>query len=499
MNKLLILSASILAIAACKQEYVTYEQYGAVGDGAHDDQAAIIAAHAAANEKNLPVRAKDGATYYIGKGAEVAVIRTDVDFGTARFIIDDTETDNYKTEIFRVESAREPFAVNGVSSLKKGQTNLGVTLPCRSLVEVTDENCKVYIRRGLNQNSGTAKKELLLVEQDGTIADNAPVVWDYDNISSVKAWPIDNEKLTIRGGVFVTVANRAESQYNYRSRNLEIERSNVVVEGLSHYIVGEMDHGAPYSGFISIHRAAEVTVKDCLLTPHRTYSTIGSAGLPVSMGSYDMEASYCINVLFKGIRQTINIDDNAYWGLFASNFCKDLKMEDCVISRFDAHMGVCNVSLSDCKFGYMGVQMVGFGTARLENCEIHRNRMVWLRDDYGSCWDGDIVIRNCTVKLPGGNKLFLLDGSNDGHHDFGYDCRLPYSLDIDGLTIDDTVASDDYPGPFVFGTFNRNTNEADLIPFPSDCNVKLKNITVLSGRSLGVSPNEAMFSGASVN
>lgn len=44
---------------------VTYEMFGAKGDGKTDDRAAIIAAHKAANETGAPVRAKDGATYYV--------------------------------------------------------------------------------------------------------------------------------------------------------------------------------------------------------------------------------------------------------------------------------------------------------------------------------------------------------------------------------------------------------------------------------------------------
>lgn len=508
-----IITTLALAISACSPSYITYEQYGAFGDGVHDDQEAIIAAHEAANEKDLPVKAKDGATYYIGKGSGVAVIKTDVDWGTARFIINDVITDDYTAPIFKVESKLEPYSVDGVEPLKKSQGNLGTSLPFRSLVEVKNDLRRVYIRRGPNQNAGVSMSEMLVVEKDGTIFGGAPVIWDYDTLatntgmsvenrlsldgfkSPVKAWPIDDKKLTISGGVFITVANQAASEYKYRSRNLVVSRSNVLLEGLSHYVVGEIEHGAPYSGFITINHAAEVTVRDCLLTPHRRYSTIGSAGVPVGMGSYDMEAEFCVNVLFENIHQTIDIDDNKYWGLFASNFCKDLKMENCVISRFDAHMGVCNLNLKDCVFGHMGVQMVGFGTALFENCEMHRNKMVWLREDYGSSWDGEIIVKNCRIVIPGGNRAFVFEGNNDGHHDFGYDCRLPRLVEIDGLHIDDSSVTGDYDGPFLFSSFGRDVTEEGLIPFPAEGEIKLSGITTASGKPLRISPNEALFSG----
>ena len=47
------------------KKYVTYEEFGAVGDGVHDDFAAICKAHDYANENGLPVKANDNATYYI--------------------------------------------------------------------------------------------------------------------------------------------------------------------------------------------------------------------------------------------------------------------------------------------------------------------------------------------------------------------------------------------------------------------------------------------------
>ena len=49
------LTCTFVAALAQAKEFVTYEQFGAVGDGKSDDQKAIVAAHAAANEKGLPV------------------------------------------------------------------------------------------------------------------------------------------------------------------------------------------------------------------------------------------------------------------------------------------------------------------------------------------------------------------------------------------------------------------------------------------------------------
>jgi hypothetical protein len=80
------------------QNYVTYEEFGAVGDGKSEDFAAIYRAHEHANAMKLPVRAKNGAKYYIHNTyvdgeVKTARIMTDVDWTGAEIIIDDSDLD----------------------------------------------------------------------------------------------------------------------------------------------------------------------------------------------------------------------------------------------------------------------------------------------------------------------------------------------------------------------------------------------------------------------
>src|SRR5690554_3063780 len=84
--------------------WVGYGDFGARGDGQTDDIDAIAATHAFANDRGLSVRADDGATYYIGGKPRTAIIQTDTDFGTASFIIDDTDVERIGAAVFRVTS-----------------------------------------------------------------------------------------------------------------------------------------------------------------------------------------------------------------------------------------------------------------------------------------------------------------------------------------------------------------------------------------------------------
>ena len=494
---LLLAGCSLVAFSCASPKFLTYEQFGAKGDGVTDDFPAIIATHAAANEKGLPVKATDGKTYYIGNTVGTAVVRTDVDFGTARFIIDDSHVavEDREDYIFRVESSLEPFTIDGIRSLKRDQTNIGRALPCRCLVEVVNDNHKVYIRLGANQNSGVSQKEFFIADKNGDIDPSTALVWDYEEITRMTARPVDGKPLTIKGGVFTTIANQAPSKYTYYGRGITVERSNVRIEGLSHYIEGELDHGAPYDGFISLDKAADIVVSGCLFTAHKTYKTIGSAGKSVSMGTYDISAHGCANVKWENCRQTTDIDDTHFWGIFVSNFCKSLTLDHCVFSRFDAHQGVRNVTLTNCELGHTGVNTVGFGRLLLDNCTIHRKSLIVLRADYGSSWEGEIIVRNCKLIVPkGARSVSLLSGSNTGKHDFGYTCYLPERFEIENLVIDDSSVSDkDYSGPMVFGRFKRNADEAGLYPYIAKGVVNIRNVEVTSGKPLGVSREPELF------
>lgn len=477
---------------------VSYEEFGAIGDGKHDDLPAIIKAHEFANKERRPVRAKDGATYYIGGSAAVATIKTSTDFGSANFIIDDRDVADLRADIFHVVGREQALEITGVTSLQTGQTKIGISLPACSLVEVYDENRKRYIRHGLNASNGTAQNDIFLADRNGNIDPTTPIIWDFAAITSIKAYPLDAETLTLRGGHFTTIANQAESKYTYYGRGININRSNVLIEGLHHDVTGEGEHGAPYSGFINVVQCANVTVKDCTLTAHKTFCTLNDEGLSIAMGSYDLLVTRAVNVRFVNCKQTNDIKDNKYWGIFGSNLSKNLAFEGCTLSRFDAHMGVVHTCLRNSTLGYMGINAIGFGTFLVENCTVYGRNFINLRSDYGSTWKGEFVIRN-SVFIPacGAQAVpVLFGGANNGDHDFGYTCYMPETITIDGLRIEDKNHPPAYKGPAIFANFTPAWGKEGFtgkFEYVLPKKVVLKNITVSSGKRLRRSDNEYMF------
>jgi hypothetical protein len=241
-----------------------------------------------------------------------------------------------------------------------------------------------------------------------------------------------------------------------------------------------------------------------ILTGHKVYQTIGSAGVTVSMGTYDLSLNRALNVTFVNFRQTNDINDSKYWGILGSNYCKNLVFDSCTLSRFDAHMGVANATIRNSTLGHQGINAIGSGTFTVENSTIYARNLINLRSDYGSTWQGEFFFRNC-VFVPAGGRMAsasLIGGSYSGQHDFGYTCYMPERIIIENLRIDDSNHPMDYQGPAVFADFNPKMTDDSYVekfPYVRTREVILRNVTIASGKTLRLSDNPFMFKDVKVN
>jgi hypothetical protein len=241
-----------------------------------------------------------------------------------------------------------------------------------------------------------------------------------------------------------------------------------------------------------------VTVQNTIFTGHKTYRTIGAAGKPVSMGTYDISLGRSLNVSFVNCSQTNDINDRTYWGLMGSNYCKNLVLDNCTFSRFDAHKGVANATVRNSTLGHMGINAIGSGVFTVENSTILGSRLINLRSDYGSTWQGEFIIRDCVFVPANGRPVTasLINGSYSGQHDFGYTCYMPERITIENLHIDDSNHPEDYKGPAIFANFNPKMTDDSYVekyPYVKTKKVVLKNVTTASGKELRLSNNLFMF------
>jgi len=467
---------------------IRYSEYGAKGDGVTDDFDAIIKAHEAANKAGLKVIADAGATYYIGGADKTAIIQTDVDWGDAKFIFDDRNIANRNTNIFNVSSKLPATEITTVKTLKKNQQKLDLSLPYSSFVVANNNTVRNYIRWGPDANKGYPQTDVFVVDRNGNVDMKAPIIWDFATITSMTAYPVDPEILTVKGGRFTTIAHQMQPPQRYTSRGISITRSNVVIDGVYHTVTEELDLTVPYNGFLSVSNCTNVTIQNCLLTARKISN----------MGTYELTVNRSTNVSFINCTQMNDIHSTGTWGIMGTNYSKNLYLDSCHFSRFDAHMGVANATIRNSSFGRQGLNIIGCGTFLIENSKVNAYTFINMRSDYGSTWEGEVIIRNCQFLPRNGLQAdaVIIGGENQGQHDFGYQCYMPRKITIDGLVINDIHTPPNYTGPKIFANFNRdytNANYVEKFPYIITEEVSIRNLTIKSGKPLNVSANPYMF------
>ncbi|MBO5946216.1 MAG: hypothetical protein J6Q69_06370, partial [Clostridia bacterium] len=506
--------------------FVTYEDFGAVGNGKLDDFEAIYKTHVFANISGQVVKATAGKTYYIhnpillAEGDKSASpkeipIQTNVIWDGAYFIIDDSTisvlkgehgADFYNYNIFTVIPNEEHelitlSAANGNGELiesLKGNINRSTTKINIPSSEIKDwegdimiipynSSHKVYRRRGYGGFEGGSMHEVIVIDKDGNVSAETPIMYDYTNLNYVQVYRLDESSaITLQGGTFETKASSTncvrtladgslDAAGGYINRGIEVSRSYTLVKDIKHKITGEIKLteqvdsdgkiikcGAAYHGFFAANDANHVTFEDCELMGRRCFARPQGG----TQGTYDLTGNEVNKIVFKNCIQTnfwvtvvdgsaVPADENTpgalpsmasytvgskslkmHWGIGGTNYCKNMEYIGSTLSRFDAHAGLYNGKVIDSTVNYLAI--TGNGNFIVHNTRYFAegtgygsNSLFHLRSDYGSTWEGDIDLKNVDAYVYTSAKTFLFYHNYQNWY-FGYQACFP-SISIDNL------------------------------------------------------------------
>jgi len=406
---------------------LNYKMFGAGGEGETDDFDAIIKTHEVANTFNKKVKVNDG-TYYIGGANKQAIIQTPTEWDGATFYIDDRNAVNLGKHVFRLFSRLPTRQISSITKIERHQPKLDLKLEYPSFVSVNNDTLLVYRRQGVNAHGGVPLNDLVVLDRDGNVREDTPFIFDFDYISSMTAYPIDEDTLYVTGGKFYTYGT-ASALYIFAGRGIHVTRSNVVVSGIDHDMVSDQRPGttpSPYRGFIVVELCTDVLLKDLMLTGRYNGGT--------SVGTYDVSVLYASNAYFKHCRQrNESSDQNTRWGIFSSNNTKNLTFDDVWWSRFDAHRGVYNVDIiNGSNIGPQGARSLGEGTLRIKDSRIRSSNVISMREDYGCSWQGEMIIQDVIWE---GSGSIIAIGSFIPDFNYGMPLYFAEKIWIDGLSM----------------------------------------------------------------
>lgn len=380
-----------------------------------------------------------------------------------------------------------------------------------------------------NGEAGTIWESTVVRRNGSVVSENqftSVIEQKMNGTPTVRVRPINNRQLVIRNGTihrrtFNDIGNRLEPNPTLvNRRNISIERSNVTVEHV-HYTLDETNHegitlanqrtnlqGNMYQGgLIQANHVYNLTLKDMEVAAHQRDPLIDTEqNLRFSRGTYAfsffnisrLTMENIVPACFDGQRRAgenvsqcrdrllynSDRDDHHVWAMIGANGVKNWTIRDSELNRVGAHWGTHHLTILDSIIGHFGITATGSGTLEVQRTTIIGNqRMVSLRPDQGSIWNGEIIMRDITWKpRPINGVAGLFNIGNDGTRDFWSEGVFPV-VDIDGLTIDTARMSDQADLTF-FQISNPNagfdvTEDQRISPYRFLGDISLDSVTVI--------------------
>ena len=300
-------------------------------------------------------------------------------------------------------------------------------------------------------------------------------------------------------------------QGGYVGRGLIINRSYTLVKGVKHFIKGELpmskqvdENGniicvcPPYTGFYQGSNANHITFEDCIVSGRRCYNYYTGG----ACGTYGLSGGAVNKIVFKNCKQAnfwVTVDENheihpatedtpgavtgmsahivngkalmMHWGIGGTNFCKNMEYIDCLLSRFDAHCGLYHGKIVNSTIN--GLEVVGNGTLLLENSRLFGrggttsahagNSIFYLRDDYASTWDGEMVLKNFDAyeRIDEKTHAFIFFHAYNNWY-YGYKAKFP-NLRAENLRFLDPATRKPHPaGTEIYLVGNSLQKEPNL-------------------------------------
>lgn len=372
-----------------KVTYVTFNQFGAVGDGVTNDAPAIKLALQYALANNMDIRQKDG-VFLLDGPTYLDIKSNNVDLTGA--VLKPSAT--WKGQI-TISQPEVPVTygvgsapVNGVNASTGNSRGIGSNY-LDGLASNTDlDGCFIQLSTSqpmfIFRDTTYTRVDFNRVYNRGNLEN--PLKYALgNNATSIKALKIRKDVQTIKG---LTIDESLTRNY----RIIYINQASRVRLINTSFINRPLTQNFSDSR-LEINESYDVIV-DGLFAPSVADSFTGTGDIY----SYTIGLANSMNVTIKNA--TANGEG---WGATGSNNCANVRFERCDLSRIDFHMPFQNyLKINDCNIGRSGVIVTGIGDLYVTNSTFNSSpdmpgNIIATRPDAGGYFDGDLYMDNVVL------------------------------------------------------------------------------------------------------
>lgn len=467
--------------------YVSFYDFGCVGDGITNDIAGINRAINYAKSKNLKIKQNDGVflvsgSDYIDIGSLSAdftgsVIKPSASW-TGQIVIANGSPITYGSE---------SSVVSSFNSMSNESRSAGSNLFDSISGNRELDGCFIifYTNQDMYKFRGSVQKrvELNRVYNRGYIENSLKYALG-SNVTSVRALKINKTTQEIKG---LTIDESLSTRYQIVYVN---NSTRVLIKDISFI-------NKPLTQTFSDTRLAISNSYDITVDGLFAESTADASDSSGDIYAYALGMSESMNVKITNARV-----NGKGWGATGSNNCANVIFENCDLSRIDFHMPFHNyLKINNCNIGARGVVVTGLGDLYIRDSVFNASRyttgnIISTRPDAGGFFDGNLYMDNITFTgtratgLTGTGFINGLSNSGDGPVDGSpIKSTLFNSVRINGVNFNSASYSS-HPGNLFY------SNRDGALLFPSDVSISDVNMSVFpSSAGVGLTIDFSRFKG----
>jgi len=439
------------------QSAISYDDFGAARDGNRDATEAVKAAHQDANSRQLPV-VQHGGKFLLNKTGPGISVRTDTDLRGATIVctIDYTTiTPRLWTYLFLLDQEQQELT----SLVDKGELTKGAaripSLAGHSGMISIQSSTPAMMRWG---RQATAMREPHTIGfKNGEL--NKPLYFDFSAAEDVRVY----FKPWVQRIEFQCPNFEFNAQTNIRAF-VKVARNNARVCNMEANL-GEQEKSVPVYTPIAIRMCADVEVEGL-------YCDHSGKPAPEQINAYLILMTDSVGIHLHKVRNYTG------WSGINGNYFSDLLLEDFVVYSIGGHAYVRDLTFRDGTF-FQHCLLQGMGTLTLERVT-HQNilqgksdRFIFIRNDYGESWDGDVVIRDCKAILGEDVGRYIILRSEPISYDPQGSTFDP-NLDINGFVIQSRKAQQEIYG--YYGGKDVGSETTKVLPE----RISISNLTIES-------------------